>query len=706
MASFALIQGLTIAILVLASLAAFSMVSTEYLRCRRGFLVAAAAAQLTAVAWHIANLWVFRSGTDAAVVLSALSIYLTAFLMLDAVLSLTARGSVRPAAAIMAGAGLILTLLAVALGGIAWVGLGWFVTLLMLFSAPVILLVARPLDTKALAATLSGVALCFGGGFFLVGSGDSILGGAVYTLNGLLVATASILFLQQSIGQSHAEIARSEWRHRSLLESLKDAYFWLDSNGRIVFTSPSFAQFGYRAEDLIDTPLADIIELSVGLPDFLAQCEREDAVMMRGAVSTAAGTVRECEVTLQRAGTIELDVAFAGAVRDIHERNELERQFLDAQRRESLGTISGGIAHDFNNLLQGIILHTELLGRGSGEARDHIAGILSASETASELCSRLLQYSGNARMDAREVSFSAVVEDVVKMMPRERYSSRIRLTDESGGATILADATMMKQLVLNIVQNALDASAEDRRVSIRLGVFEASESRLADAHLFGEFPDGNAFVGMDVIDTGSGIGRDDLLRIFDPFFTTREEGHGLGLSAVRGILDQHRGVAFVRSRPGHGTTFRILLPQCGIESAGSIGAPATFDEGAGRTILLVDDEKLVLNATTKVLEAGGYRVRAVSNGADAMAVLDAPEPDISLVVSDITMPGMNGIELVRALRVRHPDLPVVLVSGFHSSLQEIGSLAGPVFFIAKPFGEREIFGMIDRALSEPQSTGV
>jgi len=399
-------------------------------------------------------------------------------------------------------------------------------------------------------------------------------------------------------------------------------------------------------------------------------------------------------------------------VRDLRERTAerdaavLEQRLQQTQKLESLGLLAGGVAHDFNNLLVGILgnaslVFDELADRPDARAR--VGQLVKAGRRAADLTRQLLAYSGKGRFVVETIDLSSLIRelsDLLRTSLPERASLQLHLPD--AGPFVHADATQLRQVVLNLITNASEALGSDGgtvRVSTR-AVMHDSESLLRSVGSTDLEP--GSYVHIEVADTGAGMDAETQEQMFEPFFTTKESGHGLGLAATLGIVRGHGGLVKVYSEPGEGTTVQVLLP----ESAE--GAPASRSgavreaaeqQVAPRRILVVDDEELVRSLARAVLERAGHTVIDACDGEDALVRFKEAPDDVALVLLDMTMPRMSGVDCLRGLRAIRPDLPVVLSSGYNEQ-DAVARVAGRGLagFLQKPYTAAELLAKVDEAL--------
>jgi PAS domain S-box-containing protein len=381
---------------------------------------------------------------------------------------------------------------------------------------------------------------------------------------------------------------------------------------------------------------------------------------------------------------------------------ELERQLHEAQKLESLGLLAGGIAHDFNNLLVGVLGNAELALRRTGPesaSAEPLAGILESARRAADLCQQMLAYSGRGRFVVQPVSLSCVVDEMTQLL-RASISKKARLSLRLAEdlPAVEADVTQLRQVVMNLLTNASDAVSESG------GEILVSTER---AHLDREvtmgavpgatLPAGD-YVRLRVSDTGRGMPQEVRARMFDPFFSSKATGRGLGLSAVQGIVRGHGGTIDVDSAPGRGTRITVLLPASEATARATHSSlPPAPDTARSGTILVVDDEPGVRTVAERTLEDFGFSVLSAKSGEDALSLFREHHADISAVLLDMTMPGMDGGQTLRALEEIDPDVRVALTSGYDEG-STADALGAPerVTFVPKPAPLETLLAALDR----------
>lgn len=387
------------------------------------------------------------------------------------------------------------------------------------------------------------------------------------------------------------------------------------------------------------------------------------------------------------------------------ERLESERQMLAGQKLESLGVLAGGIAHDFNNIFAGILGYASLARLDlpeSSPVQQSLKEVESATLRAAELCQQMLAYAGKGQFEMSDVDVSALVQATTNLL-QVSIPRKVQLTLDLAPnlPSVRADPNQLRQMLLNLVLNAGEAVG-DRRGSVRVvtGAMRADPEWLAASAVTPPPPPGD-YIYLEVIDDGRGMSAETRSRIFEPFFTTKFTGHGLGLSAVLGIVRSHGGTLHVYSELEQGARIRIALPARQTESV--TPAPALSDAEAWRghgTILVVDDEETVRIVTARVLEHCGFTVEMATNGSEAVERFALDPARYRAVVLDILMPVMDGEQAMEELRRLRADIPVILMSGY-SGREGIARGDGvPTLFLAKPFQVGTLLSAL-RDLLEP-----
>jgi PAS domain S-box-containing protein len=379
-------------------------------------------------------------------------------------------------------------------------------------------------------------------------------------------------------------------------------------------------------------------------------------------------------------------------IRLAEERRRLEEKLRETQKLESLGLLAGGIAHDFNNLLTGIMGHASLCREklpSCNPMQENLEKIQTTGQRAADLCKQMLAYAGKGKTAHRPVDINALVRDTLSLVSLSISKQvAVKLDLAAGLRPVCGDATQLQQVVMNLLINASEAIGEHPgEIRIATGLKIAEEWEFASAVLAPELPGGD-YICLQVRDTGGGMQPETLARIFDPFFTTKFTGRGLGLAATQGIVRTHHGALFVESVHGKGSTFRLLLPasdRVGGEIAAAPAAEPARLHGRGK-VLLVDDDHDVRMVTRAMLKVCGMEVVEAGSGREALEICAAGAEPFCMVLMDITMPDMNGVETFEQMHRLYPLLPVLLMSGYSAedAAVSFGDMSGSDF-LQKPF---------------------
>jgi two-component system cell cycle sensor histidine kinase/response regulator CckA len=491
------------------------------------------------------------------------------------------------------------------------------------------------------------------------------------------------------------------------LESTADGIVVVDLEGRIVRSNRRFATLlqlpesvlAVRDETSMLAHLALLVEDPVGLVSEVRAAADDPGRATSDMVRFTDGRVFERYSLPQRIANETIGRVWTW--RDVTEQRSLTTQLQQAQKMEAVGRLAGGIAHDFNNLMTVITANAEFLQEdlppGSSQASD-VDEIIKSARRATALTQQLLAFSRKQMLRLAVLDLNAVVHDVEPMLRRliaEHIGIEIQTPAER--CLVSADRSQMEQALLNLAINARDAMPQGGVLHIRTARARVTPP---EAAVTGAVPAGE-WILLEVRDTGTGIKREHLDRIFEPFFSTKAMGRGtgLGLSMLYGIVTQAGGHITVDSEPGTGSRFSIYLPETtGIPEVEEKEAPAELSEGHGEVVLVAEDEDAIRTLMRRSLESAGCTVICASNGAEALRLVRDGLAKIDLLVTDMLMPGLGGRELAEALRVLHPALRVLYVSGHSEDLVErTGLVDDHSHFLAKPFSARAL-GMAVRTL--------
>ena len=389
---------------------------------------------------------------------------------------------------------------------------------------------------------------------------------------------------------------------------------------------------------------------------------------------------------------------------DVGERRLLEQQLRQSQKMEAVGRLAGGVAHDFNNLLMVIKGHTELLQNRINtpdELSRKVEQIEKAADRASALTRQLLAFSRMQVLQPHVMDLNTVIADMGKLLPRmigEDVELVIRTTGNLGA--IRADAGQMGQIIMNLAVNARDAMPDGGKLTVETSNADLDEA-YNDVH---PIVRPGRYVLLAVSDTGIGMDAATQAHIFEPFFTTKAQGKGtgLGLATVYGVVKQSGGFIWVYSELGRGTTFKIYLPRVdeSIENAPSVHPQAELPRGTG-TILLAEDESDVREVAREFLESGGYTVIEAQDGADALISGEQNKDRIDLLITDMVMPGMTGLELAARLKEKLPRVRTLYMSGYSEGVAaNAAHNDSSVSLLAKPFSRWALLSAVNELLKK------
>ena len=392
------------------------------------------------------------------------------------------------------------------------------------------------------------------------------------------------------------------------------------------------------------------------------------------------------------------------ARRDDEERRKLEQKMQEAQRLESLGVLAGGIAHDFNNLLGAIMMNAEIVSARVPAGSPEQAGlndILLAGNRAAELCRQMLAYAGKGKYKDAPFDLSLVVEDTATLLNVVvTKKADLRLILDRTLPLTKGDTSQIRQVIMNLMINASDALAEAPGViTIETRRVSADPALLSRAVVGREIPAGD-YLQLEVRDSGMGMSEETKARIFDPFFTTKFTGRGLGLAAVLGIVRGHYGALFLESAEGAGSCFRVLLPVVAHEEVSPPSVPEVREHWkSSGTILVVDDEAPIRSAAVQVLAHFGFAVLTAKDGVEALETLAGASTEIRLLLTDLTMPRLNGFETAQEAARLYPELPVVVMSGFSEETASERFASLPIQgYLQKPFSVQALEKTLRRIL--------
>jgi len=384
-------------------------------------------------------------------------------------------------------------------------------------------------------------------------------------------------------------------------------------------------------------------------------------------------------------------------VRTIEDKLEVQLQLQHAQRVDSLGVMAGGIAHDFNNILTAIMGSASLaqlkLGENQEEIQEHIQRIVEASKRAALLSNQMLAYSGKGKVVVETTDLSKTVEGVMSMLDASigrHVDVQFSLSTELPSVEV--DIAQMQQVIMNLIINASEAvGKENGYITVSTGEVDV-DLHMLDTYVGANLEPGH-YVFLEVTDNGCGMDEEVAERVFEPFFTTKFTGRGLGLSAMQGIIKGHHGTITLTTEKGQGTTFRVLLPiSLPVAAEESILKQQQDDAPAAQgTILVIDDEKSLVMLAQEILEDEGLTVLTATSGDAGVELYQQHQDDIVMVLLDMTMPQMNGVQCLRLLMEMNEDIKVVVVSGYVEDEMRKQFEGLPIAgFISKPYLPAEL----------------
>lgn len=509
-----------------------------------------------------------------------------------------------------------------------------------------------------------------------------------------------------ALTRTEAALRDSEARVRALLDAAPQTVLAVDHSGVIVFANA-------KAEDMFGHDHKQLIGMNANA--LVPERARASYEQIRTAFFSmprprTLGSGRDL-AGLRKSGAefpIELSLGYAemdgrgvalAFISDISERTALEQQLRQAQKMEAVGQLAGGVAHDFNNLLTVITGYAEMLKSDVAvvpEARLPVEEISAAAASAASLTRQLLAFSRRQPSFPRTISVNDAVGRMESMLRRligEHVSLVLDLHFEAGHVRI--DPGHIEQIVLNLAVNARDAMPGGGTLTVETGTIEVDEA-FAGTHV--NFHPGT-YSTLSVADTGTGIAEDVREHIFEPFFTTKAsgEGTGLGLATVYGIVQQAGGAIVLSSQVGRGTSFKIYLPTVPPETAPAPEQAAPASAKGTETVLLAEDEAGVRSFVRHLLETSGYRVIEAANGEDALRIATETTDAIDLLLTDVVMPGMNGVELSREMQSARPGIRVIYMSGYTGTALAVRDGLGGAF-LQKPFTSSSLLTQIRKVL--------
>jgi PAS domain S-box-containing protein len=503
-------------------------------------------------------------------------------------------------------------------------------------------------------------------------------------------------------------LLKNEAKQRAMIENIVDVIAIIDQDAINIYMSPNIERwFGWKPEDVIGKATGKIIH-----PDDLKRAQNvfdrlyeevNSAITAECRFLCKDGSYKWIEFT---AVNLLHEPDIAGVLLSFHditerkygeeERLRLEQQFHHAQKMESLGVLAGGIAHDFNNILTVILGHCYMAKSDyipETEYKEVFLKIEAAGNRAADLCRQMLTYAGKTPLVQTRVNLRPLIDEVVKIL-QAAIKKHVSITLDLGCNVpeIKGDTGQIQQIIMNLIINAAEAIGDKNgtiRVVLSITVFEATQTGI---DTFGTAILPGRYASIEVTDTGCGMDTETQVRIFEPFYTTKFTGRGLGMSAISGIIKSHEGILQLTSTPGVGTTFKIFFPVP--KTSGDAETSSTtisLTEKTGGTILLVEDEETLRVMGKTMLDAMGFSAMTASNGSEALEIYRERGSEINVILLDLIMPVMGGIQAYHELRKISPAIPIIICSGYGvESVEDVIGNDPHAGFVHKPYKPDEL----------------
>jgi PAS domain S-box-containing protein len=493
----------------------------------------------------------------------------------------------------------------------------------------------------------------------------------------------------------------------AFLDKAQDAIIVHDLEGKILFWNKGAERiYGWLRPEVMGRQIDELLYSDPRKFQEASKLAIKDGEWSGELVNVTKGRV---EVTIEARWTLIRDVdgqpkSILVINTDITEKKKTEIHFMRAQRMESIGTLAGGIAHDLNNILAPIMMAIELLKETATDPQSKrmLETIEVSAKRGAAVVRQVLSFARGAEGERIEIQPKHLLKDLEHIM-RDTFPKDIRLQfwNPNETWTILGDPTQIQQILLNLCVNARDAMPDGGDLTV------SAENCVLDGQLAvaSNHTKAGRYVKLSVIDSGTGISPELITKIFDPFFTTKEigKGTGLGLSTVMGIVKSHGGIINVYSEPNKGTTFNVyfLATDGSFDTAKEEPETISLPRGHGETILLVDDEPSILTITAQTLQTYGYQVLTATDGAEAVAIYAQRQNEISVVLSDMMMPVMDGQGMIRVLLRINPAIKIIATSGLTANggvIQVSGT--GVRHFLTKPYTAETLLTTLQTVLQE------
>lgn len=521
----------------------------------------------------------------------------------------------------------------------------------------------------------------------------------------IIILLGTVLFLGINIVKrirAEAALRESEERFRQLANASWEAVL-IHEKGVLSHANELFYEmFGYTPEELVGKNIVSLILAEESVKEVQQRIANGEASSYEAMGNHKNGNTFPIEVHVRQV-TIQGRDFRMSAIRDLSERKIMEARIAQSEKMEAIGTLAGGIAHDFNNILSAIMGYSELSLtqlEGNEKVRHNIGEVLQAGHRAKDLVLQILTFARKSKEEKRPVQVSLIIKEALKLLRASLPSSIEIRSNIFSTAYVLGDTTQIHQIMMNLCTNAGKAMINGGVLDIALDEIELDDRQVKSMHLGVE--QGN-YLRLTVKDNGTGIPEELQTKIFDPFFTTRSkgEGTGLGLSVVHGVVKDCKGAITVESTVGKGSIFSVYLPV--IEQDQD-----TLDDSAdellptgNESILFVDDEPAIVDMADKLLTSLGYTVSGFTSSPEALLAFGRSPEKYDLVITDMTMPHLNGDRLAQEIMEQRRGVPIIICTGYSEQITEEDALKmGITNFIMKPVAMKTLATTVRKALEE------
>ncbi len=539
------------------------------------------------------------------------------------------------------------------------------------------------------------------------GAHDYVMKGNLARLVPAIQRELDEVLIRSERKQASKALKESENRYRRLFEGSKDSIFFSNKDGKFIDINPAGIElFGYKSKEEL---LADDAS-GYSFIDTDTSNRRRELFLKDKMIKDLEYTIKRKDgtsaVVLETTMPVEDSngnvIMYRGILRDVTKQKQLEQQFIQAQKMESIGTLAGGIAHDFNNILGIIMGYASLLENKRthpAEFSECVNAIIQASGRGAALVHQILTFARKTEISFRQINLNESVKEIIDLI-KDTFPKIIiihsLLHDEL--PNILADSAQVHQVLLNLCLNARDAMPSGGSLMFKTELIRNNQvkERFSNA-------DNENYICLSVIDTGEGMDDNTKTRIFDPFFTSKEEGKGfgLGLSVVYGIIQAHQGFIDVESNKGVGTTFKLYFPVLpgNIKQTELQTLKKTSQLEGTETILVVEDEDFICNMIRITLDSKGYKVITAHDGLQAVQLYDKYKNEIALVITDLGLPVMTGMEEFKRIKEINPEVKVIITTGFlEPDVKSRLLIEGAKAFLPKPFKPDDVLHIVREVL--------